>query len=274
LHTAWRFVQSARGSRRLRDDLAAVERYCLFVGHARSGHSIVGALLDAHRHSVISDELDAVRYARRGFSRDQLFYLSIDRARRQADTGRRKLGRGGQVYSYFVPGQWQGRYERLRVVGDSTAGETIRALDADDRLLSRIEDKVRPAELQLIQVVRNPYDNISTMILRGGRTFDDATARYFENCAMLSRLRGRLAPGRIATIRHEDLVQDPSRELSRLCAFLGLDAPDDYLQACAGILFRSSSQSRHAVAWSDAHVDRVARLIEGHDFLEGYAFRA
>jgi hypothetical protein len=117
LLTAWRYATFGIGSRRERSLLRGVETYCLFIGHARSGHSIVGALLDAHRQIVISDELDALRYVPYGFDRWQLTYGSLDIARRQALTQRRKAGRGGQTYSYHVPGQWQGRANDLRVVG-------------------------------------------------------------------------------------------------------------------------------------------------------------
>lgn len=42
------YVSSAVKSRRYRDDLAPVRTFIMFVGHPRSGHSLVGSLLDAH----------------------------------------------------------------------------------------------------------------------------------------------------------------------------------------------------------------------------------
>jgi hypothetical protein len=41
-----------------------VQSYCMFVGHPRSGHTLIGALLDAHPHIVIAHELNALRYVR------------------------------------------------------------------------------------------------------------------------------------------------------------------------------------------------------------------
>jgi hypothetical protein len=272
IHDVYRYVESAIGARRSREMLSEVRTYCLFIGHARSGHSIVGALLDAHPAAVVSDELDAVRYFRRGFSRDQLYRLSIDRAARQARNERRKRGRHGKTYSYFVPGQWQGRFRDLKVVGDSTAGETVRALDADPRLLGAIRDRMRPADVRVIHVVRNPFDNISTMIIRGGRSFDVAIRRYFENCDMLQRQRTAIGGASLATLRHEDLVTDPRTQLAELCRFLELDPDPSYLEGCAAILFSAPSRTRSSIEWTPERIAEVTERMAAYDFLAGYGY--
>src|SRR5919109_3407899 len=79
---AWRFATSLVGAARLRSVFRDVQVYCLFVGHGRSGHSIVGSLIDAHPEAVVSDELDAARFITRGFLRDQVLALSVDRSAR------------------------------------------------------------------------------------------------------------------------------------------------------------------------------------------------
>jgi hypothetical protein len=272
IHDAYRYLESAIGASRSQKVLSGVRTYCLFIGHARSGHSIVGALLDAHPAAVVSDELDAVRYFRRGFSRDQLYRLSIDRAARQARNERRKRGRHGKTYSYFVPGQWQGRFRILQVVGDSTAGETVRALDADPRLLGAIRHRMRPAEVRVIHVVRNPFDNISTMIIRGGRTFEVAVRRYFENCDMLARQRAAIGTAALATLRHEDLVTNPHARLAELCRFLELDPDPAYLDGCAGILFSAPSRTRNSIDWTPERIAEVTERMAAHDFLAGYRY--
>ena len=182
LHREWRRVQSAIGSRRIRSELAAVATYGVFLGHSRSGHSIVGALLDAHPQIAVSDELDALALVSAGFRRDQVLYLSILVARHQASRQRQKLGRGGRTYSYHVPGQHQGRFDELRVVGDSRAGWSTRRLFDDPTLLHRLEELMRPSVVKFIHVVRNPFDNISTMMIRGERTQDNALDVYLAGC--------------------------------------------------------------------------------------------
>jgi hypothetical protein len=63
---------------------AGIERYCLFIGAPRNGHSLVGALLDAHPQMVVAHELGVPRYVAARFSRRQVLYLLAANARRAA----------------------------------------------------------------------------------------------------------------------------------------------------------------------------------------------
>ncbi|HEX2142067.1 MAG TPA: sulfotransferase [Candidatus Limnocylindria bacterium] len=273
LHLAWRFAVAAVGARREAASLRQVRTYCLFIGHPRSGHSIVGALLDAHPEMVVSDELDALRYVSAGFTRDQVLFLSLRTARHQAAHQRRKLGRGG-TYSYHVEGQWQGRFRELRVVGDSRAGWTVRRLSSDPALLRRLERRMRPLQLRFIHVVRNPFDNISTMVIRGGRTLPNAVERYFATCRGLFDLRQAIGPDRLLTMRHEDLISDPRARLAEACDLLEVVATSEYLDACAGVLYARPSRSRSEIEWPPEMRERVDGLIAEFPFLAGYTFDA
>ncbi|MEJ7803269.1 MAG: sulfotransferase [Candidatus Limnocylindria bacterium] len=274
LHTGWRFALSAVGAAREGNALTGVRTACLFIGHARSGHSIVGALLDAHPQIIISDELDALRYIDAGFSARQVLYLSMSVSRRQARNERRKAGLGGTVYSYHVPGQWQGRHRDLRVVGDSRAGWSVQRLDRDPSLLSRVRRRFGVVDLRFIHIVRNPFDNIATNMLRGARTFESAFELYFANCEAIVRLGQRIGDEHLLRLRHEDVILSPRESLGRACAFLGVDAPEAYLEACAGILYPTPSRSREKIAWTDEQRARVDARIAEFDFLAGYGFAA
>jgi hypothetical protein len=91
-----------RGARQ-RDLFDQVERYCMFLGYPRSGHSLVGSLLDAHPDVVIAHELDALRLLRLRFGRDQLYALILANDRSFTAAGRRWTGSDDTV-----PGGWQG----------------------------------------------------------------------------------------------------------------------------------------------------------------------
>lgn len=51
-----------------------------------------------------------------------------------------------------------------------------------------------------------------------------------------------------------------------------LDLPDDYVKACASIVFPSPRKTRHARSWTAAERDAVAAGIARHPFFAGYGW--
>ncbi len=248
-----------------------VRTYCMFIGHNKSGTSMIGALLDAHPNVILADEVDALQYVSAGFSRDQIYHLLLKGSRREAMKGR-VTARRVQAYSYWVPGQWQGRYSQLQVIGDSTSGTSTRRFAKDPDLLQRLQNVMTGVDVKFIQVIRNPYDPISYMMVRGKRTFQNAIEHYFTSCEMLVDMRQRLDPARLFAVKYEDFVGRPETYLAALGRFLGIETSDDYLKACAGILHQTPDQNRHMVAWDDRWIEVVKNKIEQFDFLQGYSF--
>ena len=107
------------------DLFSGVETFCAFIGHVKSGGTLLGALLDAHPRALVADEADAFRYFAAGFGRRPTLPPAPKGSRREALKGRvtaRRLG----AYDFAVPGQWQGRATRAQVIGDSRASPTTR----------------------------------------------------------------------------------------------------------------------------------------------------
>ena len=92
-----------------------VETFVLFIGHARSGHSLIGAILDAHPEVIIPHEFDAINKWNhyKNETKIRLFFDLHSLSRFQAMFGNRAASRSGgrHHYSYNVPGQWQGTYK-------------------------------------------------------------------------------------------------------------------------------------------------------------------
>ena len=61
------YVSSRLDGFRLRHDFDDVRGFVIFVGQPRTGHSLVGALLDAHPNALIAHELDALKYVAAGY---------------------------------------------------------------------------------------------------------------------------------------------------------------------------------------------------------------
>lgn len=247
---------------RLRD----VHTLLLFIGYPRSGHSLVGSLLNAHPSIVVAHELHALWYLDRGFSAEELFALIW---RRDRWFGRH--GRQWTEFNYTVPGQWQGRSDRLQIVGDKKGDGVTDLLHvypgALETALGRLGRRVR-----IIHTVRNPYDNVATMARRTEDLLSACIERHRNRVALNRELIERYGEELILTVRHEDLIADAEGELRRMMAFLGVEISEDYLEACSGIIYESPNRSRHRVEWSEQDRRAVERMIRRTPFLKGYDF--
>lgn len=95
-----------------------------FIGYERSRHSLLGALLDAHPHMVVSDESMAFGKWRSNQNKwiNSSIYSFYDRmvqtSQRDVAKGKRSQVFEGSVanatsrFKYFVPNQWQGSYDQ------------------------------------------------------------------------------------------------------------------------------------------------------------------
>ncbi len=246
-------------------DFAQVERYCMFIGYPRSGHSLVGSLIDAHPDALIAHELNALRYVAAGAGRLDLFRLL---ARNSGEFT--ALGRRWGDYSYAVPGQWQGRWRRLRVIGDKKGGSSSGILAERPDLLDRLRATVG-VPLRLVHVVRNPYDNIATIARKDTGDLAQAIRFYFRLIETNARIAAG-APDDVLTLRHEGVIDAPRQALRLLAAFLDLDPAGDWLVACAGIVAPAPRLTRHDLEWPAAARAAVARGIAASPLLAGYDF--
>jgi hypothetical protein len=283
IDTTRRFVTSGVASQRHPVQLEALTTFCIFIGHTKSGGSLIGSLLDAHPNTILADEEDVLNYVSSHFSLRQICHILIKASRRDARKGR-ITARRIQPYSLHVPGQWQGKYSKLQVIGASKAGPSTQRLGKHPDLIDRLRHtvargtttggRVAKGEVKLIHVIRNPYDPISLMMLRSGRSQQDAIAHYFAYCKTLASIRAQTQASHLLPIRYEDLINEPRITLTNVCGFLNLTTPDDYLDACIHILSPRPQQSRHQVDWNAKDIDLVQQQIGQFDFLDGYTYHA
>ena len=247
---------------------ARVERYVTFIGYPRSGHSLVGSLLDAHPDIVIAHELDALEQIERSCERQTLWSAILENSRAFAATGRQ-----WEQYTYGVPGQWNGRFRELRVLGDKKGGRSTLRLAEKPELLDALRRTVQ-VRCQFIHVIRNPYDNISTLAQRGGTGLPAAIDDYFRRSEIVAGVRAGLPQTDWYDLRHEALVANPAEALASLCRFLGQTCDQQYLLDCSRIVFAAAQQSRHDAPWTPDLVGRVLERMSQFDFLQGYTFDA
>lgn len=292
----WRLAaQGAVGAVRERRALADVREFVQFVGFPRSGHSLIGSVLDAHPRAVVSHELDAMGLLRAGLPERALYALVLENSAAFSRNGRYWNG-----FSYVVPGQDGGGAKRPTVVGDKKGDWAVRWVQREPGLLDAVRRRMR-ARCRWVLVTRHPLDNIATMSLRKGRTYDRLRIAAESSADFKAELKAAQARGDVAAaaldsmiddyeglcegvaqmeaavpaadwlhVVYEQFTREPEDQIRRLCGFLGLDPEPEYLAAAASIVYDSPNKSRRSVTWTDAQLERVAGLTRRFSFLAGY----
>lgn len=276
LWLAWRYPVSLWGGLKHRELFEDIERYCMFTGCPRSGHSLIGSLLDAHPNMVLAHELNTLKYIYAGFGKRQIYYLLLKTS--QAFT---KRGHQWAGYTYAVPRQWQGRFKKLQVIGDKKGGQSTLMLSLYPGLLQRLQRTIN-TPIRLIHVIRNPYDNITTMYvkeqekaLKGRKRWLNLRGSidwYFSLCETVIKIKKQIRNNEIFELRHERFLDDPENLLKQICTYLGIDAPKDYLRDCASIVFKSPHKTRYNIKWNNKLIDIVEEKMAEIPFLKGYSF--
>ena len=118
------FSEETRSQSDINKAYSHVKTIVFFIGYSRSRHSLLGSLLDAHPHMVVSDETMA--FGRWKSNPDKWISSSIytyydtmlQASQRAIVQGRRSKTNEGSVanatsgFKYFVPNQWQGNYDQ------------------------------------------------------------------------------------------------------------------------------------------------------------------
>lgn len=112
-----------------------VQTFVFFIGYARSGHSLIGAVLDAHPEIMISnyyprntiDRWDDYKRKSKGRNdslKIRLFFDIHSMSQFHAMAGKRASSWScvakNHRYCYNVPGQWQGTYRDKLKVGTNS----------------------------------------------------------------------------------------------------------------------------------------------------------
>ena len=170
-----------------------------------------------------------------------------------------------------MPGQHQGEAWDPAVIGDKKAKFTSLYLMRRPDLLQRLRDEL-PYPVVFIHAVRNPFDNIATIVRRDGDPFAEAMRKYFTPLDTIEHLRSQWPAERFVEVHLEDLVASPHGELTRLCTALGVDTnPGSYLDDCADIVFDTPQKSRNKVSWDGQTVSEIQKRCRQYSFLHRYA---
>ena len=166
-----------------KDVIDHVQKFIFFIGYPRSGHSILGSLMDAHPHIVIANEFLLFRnwkyYSDRQkdlgennpFFKHKNYLFNILYRRSYWDTldGFRSEQNTKKNYTLSMDSLWQGKFNKyVSVIGDKSGGVTASIYLSSNTTFARYLDELRTTvkiPVKAIHVVRNPFDQISTCAL-------------------------------------------------------------------------------------------------------------
>lgn len=287
------------------EQVQAVEKFVFFTGYPRSGHSIFGSFMDAHPNIALSYAFFLFRHLLEKpgiqgsidslLKNKTLFFNAIyERSYRYSVVSGAKDGKG---YTLDVPGSWSGKFDHLRVIGDKSALPTSLGYSTYPHtwFKSRYECLQERVALPLlgIHIVRNPFDMISTHTLYKGLgkswksdSGNNWTAEnqyrneklqkkvfefYFDKAKAVKEMVP-LCGMRLLEVHNEDMVQNPRRELLRMCEFLEVECPESYLQACESKAYKQVSRTRDIVYWPAELRAQVEANMKEYSFFRGYTF--
>jgi len=252
----------------------SVHTYVMFIGIGRSGTTLVGALLDAHPNIVISRQQCALKYLYPfPFSRERIFRLLVQNSVNTARGG----WPGGGGYSHAIPGQAQGIFDRIEVIGDkSRSAQSVEWLASRPALLAELAARTH-ARIRMVHVIRNPYDTIARRSQRRRVSLEKISREYFNLTRKLHELNDRIASATGMDIERipvhlEDIITDPKKQITEICTSLGVVPAQAYLEACKGIVYRKPSEPRKNVEWPPQLLLNIQQRIQEFPHLWRYSF--
>jgi hypothetical protein len=254
---------SAEHDARARAAVSTVTGFVLIVGNARSGSSLLGAVLDAHPSAIVANEAEGSVNLWRHLTGPEILHRIYETAARNAAAGRPSEG-----YRYQI-GPPPGEKLVVRLAGDKAWNPALLMLHGNPRLLPSLEERLA-MPVRLVHTIRNPFDTIATMHRRSGASLADRTRWYFMHCDAAAALEERLPADRFLNSHHADLLTDPAGELQRLCAFLGLPACDEHRAAVTRRLYDRPRRTADSVPWTAGQIADVLSRMAQFDFLHRY----
>ena len=279
-------------------EVEGVEKFVFFVGYPRSGHSIIGSVMDAHPNIVIPHEYflfsECASQLEVGASifvnKSQLFNELYKYSYLSSKCGWRSDSNTRKGYNLDVGSQWQGTFRQLRVIGDKSGGKTTQVMQSGTgkKCLEQMSGSLN-LQIIAVHVVRSPYDMIATRILYqlstlGGTKASDHLHRRVKPGlgVLMANTNGVFSQARavevvskkvtVVEIHIEDYIKDPRSCVLKICSALEVPCPQDYVEECYQKAYRNVSRSRDLIEWEPVILHRVQEGMKEFPFFRGYTF--
>ena len=283
--------------------VVGVEKFMFFVGYPRSGHSMIGSLLDAHPDMVIAHEhflfekcVSMLKKHKNIFEdKVELFNALFTNSFLTSKCGWRSSTNTSKGYNFDFNFKWQGTFNHLRVIGDKSGGSASQWLKTNVGN-SCLQNMINSLDIPVIalHVVRNPYDMIATSVLYSINhgPFDKTvlnnskldlnlsfheqlrlTKAVFIRANTVLKLHSYTKQSlKIMEVHIEDYIEDPRSVIEELCHSLGVNCPRDYVEEFTEKAYKNVSRSRDLIKWSPHVLNLLDRQMKKYPFFNGYTF--
>lgn len=265
-----------------------LQTICLALGFAKSANQILAGALTAHPSMAMPSQINALEgwWNHLSIYGEFLAYKMLLSDILKLD---RRLSSNKVVYADkklkfpTIPHQWQGRFERMTVIGDCSPITNTKILmkkaykGIGGKCMGlKVFQTYIELPLKVIFFVYNPYDLVATGIIRPPfmaereKLFEIMVHRLKVGCMRGSILLDNIPSQQVYIWHLEDYIVSPRSKLSELCSFLGVEPTQAYLEACTEAFPKQLHKARHRIDWPKKYKVQVAEVIKQYDFLSDY----
>ena len=272
-------------------EMNGLKKLALFVGHARSCHTFVGSMLNAHPHMHIGVSFNLVSYyieCGSNATREDVLQEMFRSAVLNGNSSRTKEKKG---YSLQFDGLYQGTYrDHLDVIGAHRGGGLAR-LNLKDPTQCKAAlaglRRLTGLPLYFIRVIRNPFDIVATQVLYARREPEEVRAlkselkssgQQYKDAELVSgktkdyfdMLQSTEEVLRVADqsmdVHCRDLIANPEAEIQKLCDFFEVECPKEYVERSVAMVFPVESKTHELVEWPAEARDYIRQQVSGDRF--------
>lgn len=279
-------------------DIDGVAMFVIFIGYPRSGHSVIGSVIDGHPNAVMAHEYKLFNKCSKFDPQSTMFkskaniFNSLYRSSAfSAKGGWRSDSATSKGYNLHMT-EWHGNFSTLKVIGDKSGGITAKYFYHNYTLIEicyqQLLDTIQ-IPLQFIHVVRNPFDMIATAVIRREtgiedmrkllfkgqkievplERYEDTTTSIFHFAEAVTRVKNLAS---VLEIHQEDYIRSPRHHVLMICTALDLPCPEEFIDDCEKKTYREVTRSRDILFWPPAVKQRIEDGLKNYPFFSSYSF--
>lgn len=213
--------------------MSNIKQLVMFFGHAHSGHSIIGAVMDAHPEVCITNEVNIAKlFKDHDISKKELesilLYYSHDNNKQE--------GWHNTEYKYQISSGFQGKTDAPQVIGDKKGGASTRIIMKNPEILTKILN-MYGNKVKFINVHRNPIDVITAYAYYWEQPLGLAHLnRFIENDQANLLIKSKIPTSQWLDIDQKQFTQHPKTVIGQVFKFISVDYSDQQLEQWTSIV--------------------------------------